>query len=110
MSQAAPNPTVDNAYSAADMQALDGLEAVRKLSGMYIGSHCSADLSHLVSAIADTAIDEALAGFATKVTVAFMAGGSVVVSDNGRGIPTDVNKKVGLTGVEIAYTKLHGGG
>src|SRR5690606_19716143 len=100
---------MDN-YSAADMQVLDGLEAVRKRPGMYIGSNGSAGLTHLVYEIADNAVDEALAGFATQVTVAFMPDDSVIFTDNGRGIPTAVNKKLGLTGVEIAYTTLHGGG
>lgn len=97
-------------YTAANMTVLDGLEAVRKRPGMYIGSNGTSGLTHLVYEIVDNGVDEALAGYATKVTVVLHDDGSVTVADDGRGIPTDVNTKLGLTGVEIAYTKLHGGG
>lgn len=92
------------------MQVLEGLEAVRKRPGMYIGSTDSKGLNHLVAEIADNSVDEALAGYADKIIVTLFPDNSVQVEDNGRGIPTDLNEKIGLTGVEIAYQKLHGGG
>lgn len=97
-------------YNANDMQVLEGLEAVRKRPGMYIGSTDGKGLNHLVWEIVDNSVDEALAGYATQITITALSDGSIQVEDNGRGIPTDLNKKVGLTGVEIAYQKLHGGG
>lgn len=97
-------------YNADDMQVLEGLEAVRKRPGMYIGSTDSKGLNHLVWEIVDNSVDEALAGHAKHITIRLLPDGSVQVEDDGRGIPTDLNKKVGLTGVEIAYQKLHGGG
>lgn len=97
-------------YNADDMQVLEGLEAVRKRPGMYIGSTDSKGLNHLVWEIFDNGVDEALAGHAHNMSITLLPDGSVQVEDDGRGIPTDLNKKVGLTGVEIAYQKLHGGG
>jgi DNA gyrase subunit B len=97
-------------YNASDMQVLEGLEAVRKRPGMYIGSTDSKGLNHLVWEIVDNSVDEALAGYASKITITAFPDNSVQVEDDGRGIPTDLNEKVGLTGVEIAYQKLHGGG
>jgi DNA gyrase subunit B len=100
----------NNSYTAADMSVLEGLDAVRKRPGMYIGSTDSRGLNHLIWEIVDNSVDEALAGYAKNIDITLHADGSVQVDDDGRGIPTDLNKKVGLTGVEIAYQKLHGGG
>jgi DNA gyrase subunit B len=97
-------------YSANDMTLLEGLEAVRKRPGMYIGSTDSKGLNHLVWEIIDNSVDEALAGHASRIDVTLGADGSVQVDDNGRGIPTGVNDKTGLSGVELALTKLHAGG
>lgn len=97
-------------YSANDFVALEGLEAVRKRPGMYIGSTDSKGLVHLHHEIFDNSVDEAIAGFCGRIEVTLHEDGSVQVTDNGRGIPTDVNEKTGLTGVELALTKLHAGG
>jgi len=102
--------TTSPSYNAADMQVLEGLDAVRKRPGMYIGSTDSKGLNHLIWEIVDNSVDEALAGHAKNISITLYPDNSVQVDDDGRGIPTDVNKKVGLTGVEIAYQKLHGGG
>ncbi|NLZ15215.1 MAG: DNA topoisomerase (ATP-hydrolyzing) subunit B [Erysipelotrichaceae bacterium] len=100
----------DSKYDAENIQVLEGLEAVRKRPGMYIGTTSSAGLHHLVWEIVDNAIDEALAGYCTEVTVAINEGDTITVIDNGRGIPVDVVKKSGLSGVETVYTVLHAGG
>ncbi|MCU1586823.1 MAG: topoisomerase subunit, partial [Frankiales bacterium] len=84
-------------YTAKDLSVLEGLEAVRKRPGMYIGSTDSKGLTHLVYEIIDNAVDEALAGHCTRVEVVLHEGGSIEVHDDGRGIPVDVNKKSGLT-------------
>lgn len=97
-------------YSANDMTLLEGLDAVRKRPGMYIGSTDSKGLNHLVWEIIDNSVDEALGGHATRIDVTLAADGSVTVEDNGRGIPTGINTKTGLSGVELALTKLHAGG
>lgn len=97
-------------YSANDFTALEGLEAVRKRPGMYIGSTDSKGLAHLHHEIFDNSVDEAIAGFCSRIEVTLHEDGSVTVADNGRGIPTDVNTKTGLTGIELALTKLHAGG
>lgn len=97
-------------YNADDMAVLEGLDAVRKRPGMYIGSTDSKGLNHLVWEIIDNSVDEALANHANRIDVTLSADGSVQVDDNGRGIPTDINKKTGLSGVELALTKLHAGG
>jgi DNA gyrase subunit B len=97
-------------YSARDMAVLEGLEPVRKRPGMYIGSTGPSGLHHLVWEVVDNSVDEAMAGFCTLIDVTLTADGSCRVEDNGRGIPTDINPQQKLTGVEIALTKLHGGG
>lgn len=102
--------TLEGGYSADDMTHLEGLDAVRKRPGMYIGSTDSRGLNHLVWEIIDNSVDEALAGHAKRIDVTLGADGSVQVDDDGRGIPTGINTKSGLSGVELALTKLHAGG
>ncbi len=98
------------AYSARDLAVLEGLDAVRKRPGMYIGSNDGRGLMHCLWEIFDNPVDEALAGHCTKIEVVLEAGGSVLVSDNGRGIPVDKEPKTKLSGVELVMTKLHAGG
>jgi DNA gyrase subunit B len=97
-------------YSAKDLSVLEGLEAVRKRPGMYIGSTDGRGLMHCLWEIVDNAVDEALGGFCTAIQVTLHADGSAEVADNGRGIPVDVEPKTKLTGVEVVLTKLHAGG
>jgi len=97
-------------YSAHHLQVLEGLEAVRKRPGMYIGSTDSRGLMHCVWEIIDNSVDEALAGHGTQIDVVLRADGSVEVRDRARGIPVDVEPRTGLTGVEVVFTKLHAGG
>ncbi|GAA1234772.1 DNA gyrase/topoisomerase IV subunit B [Oryzihumus leptocrescens] len=97
-------------YTARHLQVLEGLEAVRKRPGMYIGSTDSRGLMHCLWEIIDNAVDEALGGFGDQIEVILLADGSVEVRDNGRGIPVDVEPRTGLTGVEVVFTKLHAGG
>jgi DNA gyrase subunit B len=97
-------------YSARHLQVLEGLEAVRKRPGMYIGSTDSRGLMHCLWEIIDNAVDEALGGYGNRIEVILLADGSVEVRDNGRGIPIDVEPRTGLTGVEVVFTKLHAGG
>ncbi len=97
-------------YSAHHLQVLEGLEAVRKRPGMYIGSNGSPGLMHCLWEIIDNAVDEAVAGNGTKIDIILHADGSVEVHDRGRGIPVDVEPRTGLTGVEVVFTKLHAGG
>ncbi|BCJ55494.1 DNA topoisomerase (ATP-hydrolyzing) [Actinoplanes sp. NBRC 14428] len=97
-------------YGADDLTHLEGLDAVRKRPGMYIGSTDSRGVNHLANEIIDNATDEGVAGHAEHVTVILHADGSVQVDDDGRGIPTDINAKSGLNGVELVLTRLHAGG
>lgn len=97
-------------YSARDLAVLEGLDAVRKRPGMYIGSNDTRGLMHCLWEIVDNAVDEALAGHCTHIEIVLESGGSVFVSDNGRGIPVDKEPKTKLTGVEVVLTKLHAGG
>ncbi len=103
-------PGAPGAYDARSLQVLEGLEAVRKRPGMYIGSTDGKGLTHLAYEIVDNAVDEALAGHCQRVDVVLHDDGSVEVSDDGRGIPVDVEPRTGLTGVELVLTKLHAGG
>ncbi len=102
--------TVTAEYSAHHLQVLEGLEAVRKRPGMYIGSNGSPGLMHCLWEIIDNSVDEAVAGNGAKIDIVLHADGSVQVSDRGRGVPVDVEPRTGLTGVEVVYTKLHAGG
>ncbi|WP_091707233.1 type IIA DNA topoisomerase subunit B [Microbacterium sp. cf046] len=101
---------VTSEYSAHHLQVLEGLEAVRKRPGMYIGSTDSRGLMHCVWEIVDNAVDEALAGNGTRIDIALHPDGSVEVHDTGRGIPVDIEPRTGLSGVEVVFTKLHAGG
>ncbi|MCP1430034.1 type IIA DNA topoisomerase subunit B [Microbacterium foliorum] len=97
-------------YSAHHLQVLEGLEAVRKRPGMYIGSNGSPGLMHCLWEVIDNAVDEAVAGNGSKIDIILHEDGSVEVHDRGRGIPVDVEPRTGLTGVEVVFTKLHAGG
>lgn len=102
--------TVTEEYSAKDIQVLEGLEAVRKRPGMYIGSTGPRGLHHLVYEIVDNSIDEALAGVCTHIECNILPGDIIEVKDNGRGIPTGINEKTGLPAVTVVLTVLHAGG
>ncbi|MCD7881666.1 MAG: DNA topoisomerase (ATP-hydrolyzing) subunit B, partial [Clostridiales bacterium] len=100
----------DNDYNASEIQVLEGLEAVRKRPGMYIGSTSSSGLHHLVYEIVDNSIDEALAGYCSEIQVFIDEGDIITVTDNGRGIPVDVQAQTGKPALEVVFTILHAGG
>ena len=100
----------DKEYGARQLSVLEGLDAVRKRPGMYIGSTDSRGLMHCLWEIIDNSVDEALGGHGEDIDITLHPDGSVTVADNGRGIPVDIEPKTGLTGVEVVMTKLHAGG
>ena len=101
---------VTNNYDANSISILEGLEAVRKRPGMYIGSVSTKGLNHLIYEIVDNSVDEHLAGYCSKIYVTLEKDGTAVITDNGRGIPVGINAKTGLPAVEVVFTMLHAGG
>ena len=102
--------SVTNEYGADQIQILEGLEAVRKRPGMYIGSTSTRGLHHLVYEIVDNSVDEALAGYCDTIQIFINKGNTITVIDNGRGIPVGINHKAGIPAVEVVFTILHAGG
>ncbi|MEY4137442.1 MAG: hypothetical protein RL205_1570, partial [Actinomycetota bacterium] len=103
-------PKEPSGYSAKNLAVLEGLEAVRKRPGMYIGSNDGRGLMHCLWEIVDNAVDEALGGHCSSIVITLHPDGSAEVADDGRGIPVDIEPKTKLTGVEVVLTKLHAGG
>src|SRR5258708_7401013 len=103
-------PAAAGTYTADNIQVLEGLEAVRRRPGMYIGTTDKSGLHHLIKELVDNAVDEAMAGYCDLVEVLIHANGWCTVTDNGRGIPVDIQKQTGRTAVETVITLLHAGG
>ena len=101
---------IDDQYTATDIQVLEGMEAVRRRPGMYIGSTDQRGLHHLIFEIVDNSVDEFMAGFCSGVEITLNEDGSVRVQDDGRGIPVDKHPTTGVSGVETVMTTLHAGG
>lgn len=99
-----------NQYAAKDIKVLEGLDAVRMRPGMYIGTTGTRGLHHLLWEIVDNAVDEAIGGYAKEITVTLCKNGTAIVEDNGRGLPVDIHPQLGVSGVEVIYTRLHAGG